>query len=67
MADNRIYLTCEKCGDGLFLGKTYGDGYFFDRYDGEELESRLSKFYEEHKDCGENCFQIHYDHEGEEE
>ena len=66
MANNRIYLTCKKCGDGLFLGKTYGEGYFFDTYGGDELGKRLNRFYDEHDLCGENCFEIKYDNEPDE-
>lgn len=67
MALNRIYLRCKKCGSTLFLGKTFGEGYYWYKYDDKRsLEERLNSFYDEHDICGETCFEIEYeDPEGE--
>ena len=37
MANNRMYLRCRTCGDTLFLGKTFGGGYYTSNiyYDGK--------------------------------
>lgn len=65
MANNRIYLKCKKCGDTLFLGNTFGTGYFWSNY-GKEwrgLGTLLNEFYDRHDYCGENCFEIEYESE----
>lgn len=51
MANNRIYLRCKGCGDVLFLGKTFLDGYYWDPYGGKPLEDRLNEFYDKHNYC----------------
>lgn len=51
MANNRMYLRCRKCGEILFLGKCYLDGYFYGHYDGESLEQKLNDFYNKHDFC----------------
>ena len=72
MADNRIYLKCRGCGKTLFLGKRFGDAYFWENYglqpkakvDARPLEDRLNEFYENHFYCdGEtpDCFEIEYE------
>lgn len=53
MANNRIFLRCRKCGSILFLGKCYGDGYFYQNYRGSDLETELNDFYEKHAYCSE--------------
>ena len=32
MANNRIYIRCQGCGGMLFLGKRFGDGYYWYNY-----------------------------------
>jgi len=51
MANNRIYLRCKGCGETLFLGKTYLDGYYWTSYDGVPLDRKLNDFYEKHNYC----------------
>lgn len=54
MANNRIYLRCKGCGETLFLGKCFGDGYFWhDYYEGKKgsLADQLNRFYDEHTWC----------------
>ncbi len=56
MADDRIFLKCNICGDTLFLGKQFGFSAFYWRNYGlmngdknsPSLEDRLNKFYEDH-------------------
>lgn len=65
MANNRIYLKCKGCGKMMFLGKTFGDGYYWIQYDGHEsLTKELNNFYNEHAFCAEipdNGFEIEYE------
>lgn len=68
MANNRIYLRCNSCGEKLFLGKRLGGGYWYRNYRLEEgtLEEQLNKFYGKHEFCGEagpDCFDIEYEDE----
>ena len=52
MANNRIYLRCKNCGDGFFLGKSYGINYYTDDvYYKDNFVKELNKFYEEHCLC----------------
>lgn len=55
MANDRIYLQCNTCGKKLYLGKSYGDGFYWTNYgklNGSEdfapLEDRLNVFFDEH-------------------
>ena len=66
MANNRIYLKCNVCGDTLFLGKSFLSGYYWNKYEKEpvHLENRLNEFYENHTWCGNVCdgdFSIEYE------
>jgi len=65
MANNRMYLVCRGCNDGLLMGKTLGGGYytFYDN-----MTKTLDDFYEEHAFCDkknevnwENQFEIRYE------
>ena len=67
MANNRIYLKCSKCVETLFLGKTFGDGYYYQNYHDIPLEESLNEFYDEHDICGETCFTIEYECDAEQE
>lgn len=53
MANNRMYLRCKKCGETLFLGKTFLDGYYTDNdfYENGSLLNSLNIFYDNHKWC----------------
>lgn len=60
MANNRIYLKCNACGEKLFLGKCGQGEYYWINYDKENgdpnsptLEDRLNMFYEKHCFCKE--------------
>lgn len=56
MADDRIYLKCNICGETLFLGKQFGYSPFFwlnygklrGNISSPSLEERLNEFYEKH-------------------
>ena len=62
MANNRIYLACKECGERLYLGKTYGQGYFWEQYNGKCLQMSLNEFFDRHDNCGETCYEVEYDH-----
>lgn len=51
MANNRIYMRCRSCGETLFLGKGYLDGYSYQNYHGKTLERELNDFYGSHAYC----------------
>ena len=57
MANNRIYLKCNVCGDTLFLGKSFLNGYYWTDYgalngkDPYPLQERLNRFYDDHTYC----------------
>ena len=58
MANNRIYLKCNICGDVLYLGKSFAMGYYWENYgkingdpNSPSLEDRLNKFFDEHTYC----------------
>lgn len=51
MANNRIYLRCKTCGDVLYLGKCFGNGYSYCNYDNLKLENKLNDFFEKHNWC----------------
>lgn len=64
MANNRIFIRCRNCGEALFLGKTFWDGYYWNAYGGPPLEERLNKFYTEHTYCSkEKAKSVPYDEE----
>lgn len=50
MANNRMYLVCPECNEGIFLGKRLGSSY----YNGFKLEMKeLNDFFDKHAWCGE--------------
>ena len=61
MANNRIYLRCNECGEMLYLGKSFLQGYYWVNYGKENgdpnsppLEDRLNEFFHKHTYCGDN-------------
>ncbi len=50
MADDRLFLKCNICGDMLFLGKQFGFGPFYNEF---PLEERLNAFFKSH--CHEDA------------
>lgn len=53
MADNRIYIRCNKCGDSLLIGKSFG-GFGWRPYSekpDKHLEDYLNEFYCKHDFC----------------
>lgn len=49
MADDRIYMQCNICGEKLFLGKQFGWGaYFWENYHNKSLEDSLNEFFGKH-------------------
>ncbi len=55
MANNRIYIRCNVCGEALFLGKNFGDYFYWANYVPEagDLEDQLNEFFNEHRYCME--------------
>lgn len=55
MANNRIYIRCNVCGEALYLGKHFRQGFYWENYAAEEvhLEDELNEFFDEHKYCAE--------------
>ena len=58
MANNRIYLKCNVCGEMLYLGKSFAMGYYWENYgklngdpNSPPLEDRLNEFFEKHTYC----------------
>ena len=54
MANNRMYLRCKKCGEVLFLGKTFLDGYYtLNEYyeNNKDLTEAFNEFCDNHKWC----------------
>ena len=56
MANDRIFLKCNVCGEELFLGKSFFDGFYWENYAKEpiHLEDKLNDFFDEHKYCNGN-------------
>lgn len=61
MANNRIYLRCNECGEKLFLGKSFLMGYYWTNYgklngdpNSPPLEDELNEFFIKHRYCGDN-------------
>ena len=54
MADDRIYIKCNVCGETLYLGKQFGaEPFYWENYgngdkNSPSLEDRLNAFYEKH-------------------
>ncbi|MBO7668977.1 MAG: hypothetical protein J6S60_00170 [Oscillospiraceae bacterium] len=72
MANNRIYLKCAGCGAEFFLGKRYGDGYFYVNYHEAQgdLGRQLNDFFDAHAFChgrGPDCFKLAYEFPDEED
>lgn len=57
MADDRIYMQCNICGEKLYLGKQFGWGAFFwENYHNKSLEDSLNEFFEKHvHPCENKC------------
>lgn len=53
MAVNRLYLRCKCCGDVMFLGKHYGEGWYYEDYEKNNisLEEALNTLYTNHDKC----------------
>ena len=58
MANNRIYLKCNVCGEMLYLGKSFAMGYYWENYgklngdpNSPPLEDRLNEFFDKHTYC----------------
>lgn len=62
MANNRLYLRCNVCGEEMFLGKDFLTGFYWTDYSekGIHLEDRLNKFFDEHAYCSKEK-QLHGD------
>lgn len=67
MANNRMYIRCRGCGEELYLGKHFGDCWYYSGYNsGITLEEKLNDFYEKHAYCGGyplECFEIKYEYD----
>lgn len=60
MADDRIYLQCNICGDKFFLGKQFAwdafylEDYHYELHHDKTFIERLNEFYEAHNHIGED-------------
>lgn len=60
MADDRIYLQCNICGDKFFLGKQFAwdafylEDYHYEHHHDKTFIERLNEFYEAHNHIGED-------------
>ena len=65
MANNRIFIKCNICGEKLFLGKSFYDGFYYENYNDVPLEDSLNDFYNKHTFCNsdlsEGDFSIEYE------
>lgn len=52
MANNRMYLKCDVCGEEFFLGKRFGEGYYLPTSAPEKLCDELNEFFGRHEWCG---------------
>lgn len=52
MANNRLYLKCDVCGEEFFLGKRFGDGYYLPPDIGGDIRKELNEFFGRHEWCG---------------
>ena len=56
MADDRLYLQCNICGEKLYLGKQFGwCPFYYDSYGKQSLEDRLNDFYSRHSHFADVC------------
>jgi len=46
MANNRLILKCEKCKEGVVLGKRMSEGYY-----NAPTQHQLQKFFDDHEWC----------------
>ena len=54
MANNRLYIRCKACGEGIFIGKHFASElHLVNRYnpDSEGFVARLNRFYHDHYYC----------------
>ena len=67
MANNRIFIRCNVCGEKLFLGKSFLNGFYYENYDNSTLEDKINNFYNKHTYCNDNDsdgdFDITYENE----
>lgn len=56
MANNRLYIKCNRCGELLFVGKHYGGAWGVNCYDGIAFDKKLSEFlFDHYLDCRNNA------------
>lgn len=48
MANNRLYIKCNRCGELLFVGKHFGGSWSVNCYDGVTFDKKFSEFLFEH-------------------
>lgn len=48
MANNRLYLKCDECGELFMLGKHFGGAWGIVNYDELPFLSKLDLFFEKH-------------------
>lgn len=70
MANNRLYIKCNVCGETLFIGKSFGGGFYYHNYgdDPRSLAEKLNDFYDRHAYCSvgdtwgdEGSFSLEYE------
>lgn len=54
MANNRVYIKCEICGGGVYLGKYYPSQGWYDDHK-EPNTHKLFEFLNAHIECGFNA------------
>lgn len=48
MANNRLYIKCDECGELFFLGKHFGGAWDIVNYDELPFLTKLNMFFEKH-------------------
>lgn len=48
MANDRLYIRCNECGELCFIGKHFGGSWETRSYEDNEIENRLDKFFSKH-------------------
>jgi hypothetical protein len=62
VANNRMFLKCDKCGAHFCIGKRMGSGYYILQQD-SEFYYLLLAFFDEHEFCKDaelDCFSLEY-------
>lgn len=58
MANNRLYIRCLQCGEGIAIGKHFAGALHQSEYDGVRFLDLLNEFYAKHCYCGERHYEL---------